>query len=579
MTTERQKCVNSIKTLIDAARVAALRFTWPLISAGVASFLLCFSISFSESLDGNRLLTAISTLALLMVSLLALDLYAEARSLNKLFLPISRAILLLAAALYWIFIPEYESEIIRYVLLSLAAHLLISFAPFSLSDKDADFWSFNRSIFVRILASVFFSTVLANGIALGFLAITALLGIDVPGSAYAYIYVLSHGIFNTWFFLYGIPSQFQNISEQKQKLILQFAQFILFPLVTMYLAILYIYISISFTGLEWPKLKLTWLVAAFSAPGILCFLLLFPFQLEEKSTWIIKARKYFFIALLPLSLVMLISVYLRVSVYGFTELMYIASAAGLWLSGISLYFIFYKNPVLQMIPRSLALILLLISWGPWGALNVARYSQSKILTGLLEKHNLIDKESGKLIIPEPAKAPAKITEPEIIRKVEYLTEHFGIESIIDLFPMQNSVSRPTSTQEAVYFFTNDLNIESENQNSVYYDFFLERTGGTDYIFTIRDFSKMREFNIYNEKTLMITPEIENEKCNNVDLSAYINNLIESRKETDSDSLLQKNSVLKCRTQTRTITIQFKRIAVSIEDDKKILSAADGYYFY
>jgi hypothetical protein len=198
------------------------------------------------------------------------------------------------------------------------------------------------------------------------------------------------GIFNTWFFLAGFPVDYENpvvIADYPRGLKI-FTQFVLLPILTVYLLILYAYLfRIIFTA-TWPYGWVAYLVLGFSVAGILAILLLWPLREEENNKWVSGYSRFFYFALFPLIIMLFIAIWKRVSAYGITELRYFVLLLAAWLLFIAVYFSVSKRKNIQLIPLSLCVAAFLVTFGPWGSAGVSLYSQQRRLKGLLVKNKL-----------------------------------------------------------------------------------------------------------------------------------------------------------------------------------------------
>lgn|GEM_PF-4240683 len=76
---------------------------------------------------------------------------------------------------------------------------------------------------------------------------------------------------------------------------------------------------------------MTWLVIGYSVSGILAFLLVHPLLDDADNPWVRLLSKWYFPALIPLSILQLLAVWERISAYGVTENRYLALTTGFWL--------------------------------------------------------------------------------------------------------------------------------------------------------------------------------------------------------------------------------------------------------
>lgn len=308
--------------------------------------------------------------------------------------PSMRMFLYLGAAfLLGVFYAGYEpveSDAIQLFLLVLAAHLAVSFIAYLRRNESNGFWEINKMLLLRILTSLFYSGVLMLGLSLALLAIDKLFQVEIDPETYAQLACIL-AVFNTWFFLAGVPSSLAGQEERTDypKGLKIFTQFVLLPLVTIYLAILYPYAVKLLIESDLPRGWVSNPVLWFAVVGILAFLLLYPIRDEPGNGWIRTFSRYYFIALMPLLALPALGIYTRVRDYGITEPRYFVIALVLWLFGLSLYFILSKRKDIRLIPVSLFFVALFSAIGPLSAFSIAKQDQFAQLEHLLEKNKLI----------------------------------------------------------------------------------------------------------------------------------------------------------------------------------------------
>ena len=265
----------------------------------------------------------------------------------------------------------------QFYVLAIALHLFVAVVPFLIRNEINGFWHFNRILFLRVLTGLFYSFVLWAGLSIALEALNILFGVSVPGRRYGELWILIVGLFNTWFFAAGIPDNLPQLESMTAypKGIKVFSQYILFPIVLVYLVILYAYLAKIGFDVSWPEGWVSKLILGFSGTGIFLLLLLYPLRDQPGSTWVVKITKWFHYLLIPLVVVLFLSVLRRVSDYGITEERYFALILGGWLGLMVLYFLLSKTRNIKVIPATLCLVAFVVSIGPWGAFSVARQSQ------------------------------------------------------------------------------------------------------------------------------------------------------------------------------------------------------------
>jgi hypothetical protein len=280
---------------------------------------------------------------------------------------------------------------LRQLILAFGLHLFVAFAPYLGAGEYNGFWHYNKTLFLRLFMAALFAIVLYAGLAIALAALDNLFGVDVPIKRYGELWCIIAGVFITWFFLAGIPEDLDALetSADYPKVIKIFAQYILFPLVLVYLVILYAYLIKIIVEWNWPQGWVSKLILGFAATGIFTLLLLYPVREQRENTWIRHASRWFYFVMIPLVLMLFPAVWRRISEYGITEGRYLAIALGLWLAGVVMYFIFSKSKSIKVIPTSLGVLALIISFGPWGVFSISENSQVNRLKGILMKNSIL----------------------------------------------------------------------------------------------------------------------------------------------------------------------------------------------
>jgi hypothetical protein len=271
--------------------------------------------------------------------------------------------------------PEYH--VIRFWLLIIASHLFVSVAPYLRKGELNGFWQYNKALFLRVLTTGLYALVLDAGLAIALAAIDHLFEWHVPGERYQELFVVIAGIFTPWFFLSGVPERYGELDadERYPKALKVFTQYVLLPLVTVYLVILYAYMGKIAITWNWPQGWVANLVLGFSVAGMFSLLLLYPIRTAAENIWIRTYARWFYVALVPLVILLLLAIGRRVSEYGLTENRYFVIVLGCWLAGMVLLALFRRGPGLKLIPLSLGVLALLAAVGPWSASPVSLGNQ------------------------------------------------------------------------------------------------------------------------------------------------------------------------------------------------------------
>jgi len=205
-----------------------------------------------------------------------------------------------------------------------------------------------------------------------------------------------------------------------------FAQYVLIPLVAVYLVILYAYLAKILIQWDLPKGWVGWPVMGVAITGMLAYLLVYPIRDRAESAWISTYAKYFTWSLFPLVGLMAVAIGTRIADYGITERRYLAAVATAWLFGAALYSaVRHKRADIRVIPVSLCLVALLSAFGPWGATSVSRNQQIGRLRDLLIRAEVM--VDGALTGDE--RSIEFDQQKEISNIVKYLHDYHGLATI------------------------------------------------------------------------------------------------------------------------------------------------------
>lgn len=346
-------------------------------------------------------------------------------------------------------VPFRLMSIYQFVVLALSFHLLVSFIPYVRGEAQLGFWQYNKTFFLRFLNAAIFGGVLFGGLALALLGIHFLFEISINDNFYLDLFIVISGLFLTWFFLSGIPEDLEGLDEYDDYpwIVKAFTQFILIPLATIYLVILYAYMVKILITTTWPVGWVSYLVLYYSVVGILSMLLIWPRRTDSSSSWLRWFNGAFYISLLPLLAMLMIAICKRIGAYGVTVERYYVLLLGIWLFLISLYFLFSKIKNIRVIPVSLCLFGLLSTFGPFGADAVSIRSQTERLTSFLKESGMYS--NGKILKSDTVVKERNLDE---IRSVAgYLVESHGYASLQPFFDLNlDSVFSNNKNTGSVY---------------------------------------------------------------------------------------------------------------------------------
>ncbi len=404
------------------------RFPMVLAAAVVSAVAGIIAVGDSAASDPVSRVALVAALGLPF--LFALTLFAERRGLSSLLWQGLGVVALLLFYLAW---PGWEGPVpgIRYIQFSVGFHLMAAFLPFLGVGERSGFWQYNRILFLRFLTAGIFSAVLFFGLLIALLAIDNLLGISISEETYVRLWLLVALVFNTWFFLGGVPRELRPLDERTDYPIglKIFAQYILTPIVAIYLVILTLYLGRILITTTWPSGWIGYLVSSVAVVGILAFLLVYPIREQAEDRWIVTFSRGFFVALFPSIVMLLLAISKRIAQYGVTEKRYFVVVLALWLAGIAVYYTLRPRAHIKIVPISLGVLAFLTAAGPLSAYAVSIRSQTGRLRTLLTANELV--VEGRM---RPASDPVSFEDRrELSAVLRYLLENHDTTTIAAWF--------------------------------------------------------------------------------------------------------------------------------------------------
>ncbi|MBB6369793.1 DUF4153 domain-containing protein [Chryseobacterium shigense] len=312
----------------------------------------------------------------------------------------------------------------------LLSHLLVSFAAFLSKNKELNFWQYNKNLFVNIFLTAVFTGVLTGGVELAILAIDKLFDFHFDDILYLdtfYMLAISGSCFI--FLLFNETGLDYLEKDGTYPVILKFfTQFVLIPLLFIYLIILYLYSFKIIIRWELPRGWVSYLVLAYSVVGILALLLVYPLKEEKAKSWVKVFSQAFYYTIIPLLVLLFTAIFTRILEYGYTEPRYFVLLLALWLLSVVVYFVLNKKASIKFIPVSLFTFGLFSLIFPYlNAFSVAKRSQKNELITLLDKN--------KLLVNNKINFQKKVADTlvdEISNKFQFLAERKQKDFLLNL---------------------------------------------------------------------------------------------------------------------------------------------------
>ncbi|WNI37193.1 DUF4153 domain-containing protein [Chryseobacterium sp. SG20098] len=375
---------------------------------------------------------------------------------------------------FYYILPDKKNsftEVYAYIIAvtALLSHLLVSFVPFLEKDRELRFWQYNKNLFINIFLTAVFTGVLTGGVELAILAVDKLFDFNFHDRIYRDTFFVLAILGSSFIFLLFNDKGLNNLEKDgTYPVVLKFfTQFILIPLLLIYVTILYFYSVKILINWQLPRGWVSYLVLAYSIVGILALLLVHPLKEENAKSWVRIFSRAFYYTIVPLIVLLFTAIFTRILEYGYTEPRYFVLLLALWLLSIVVYFIFNKKATIKFIPVSLFLFGAFALVFPYlNAFSVAKRSQKTELMNILNQHQLMS--AGKINFQK------KVTDTvrnEIADKFEFLAERKQSEFLSTLLNEKDQAELTDNIKNGTFYSINydiqnkfsDVNITVKNR--------------------------------------------------------------------------------------------------------------------
>ena len=458
------------------------------------------------------------------------------------------------AFLFWFFfyLPETEknfTEIHGYVMASMVilTHLFVSFAGFINKTPETHFWQYNKNLFINIFLTAVFTGVLLIGIELAILAVDKLFDFNFNDTLYPKTFFFLGILGSAFIFLiFNNKGLFELEKDGNYPQILKFfTQFVLIPLLLIYVVILYFYSGKILLHWELPRGWVSYLVLIYSVVGILALLLVHPLKEDSAKSWVKIFSKIFYYTLLPLLILLFVAIFTRILEYGYTEPRYFVLLLAIWLTSVVFYFIFLRKSTIKFIPISLFVFGVFALLFPYcNAFSVAKRSQKIELQQILAQNKLL--ENGKINFE---KAIEDSTAIEIANKFEFLNKRKQSDFLLNYISAKETPRFRKILKEKNY--TTFVEVRSKFKNIKYN----KATSKDDKLFTrLNIFVRNFNYDISNYQQLF---KIEN----------YNSNEFEFDGKTFNINGFNNNLTLRYNNQTIDLSPEINKIIAQYKNRK------------
>lgn len=393
----------SLEKLTQGIRLSLTKYPISILFAALAAFLLI--VVTAEDGDGLEYLSPYIIGCSMGISLF----FAIHTAIENKTWPgyVKGLVMLFGLGILWLIVTDIknqmdfatdESQAIQIFGYGLLTHLVVAFLPFIGNFKINAFWQYNKSLFIRAFTTILYTGVLYAGISGAILAISELFDVDFSEKIYAYLWFIMALPMSVIIFTAGVPTDINELesSNDLPKGLRIFVQFILIPLVVLYLLILYAYMGKIIVQWSLPQGWVTILIMVFSVLGMLAMLLVYPYQHQKENSWVKWYTKGYYVALLPLLILQYVAIFTRIGDYGFTAPRWAVLAITVWLTWIALYNVFFKGRNIVLIPLTLFITAFLFLLGPLSHKSISISSQTAKINRLLTELKMV--KNGKLLV-------------------------------------------------------------------------------------------------------------------------------------------------------------------------------------
>lgn len=382
----------SISAITAALRDTIRRFPTETIVAllGTVVALVFVHAEHTTFVDAHAryFLACIFTAPMLLAVQLAISIMREIDGISAAVAGVARAVATaLAVVIVMSIDTASEATGIQILTLGIASHAMTALATFRRGALAT--WNFNRALLLRMCLALVFTGVLTGGLMTAVGALDVLFGVDVRSEYYATIATLSLGIFNTMFVLAGIPTADEVQRSDLPRSLRWFVQFVLIPLVGVFLVILYAY---GFKVVFFSELKgaVANYILSMGVASLLAWVLAWPMRDDPEHRFVGFYMRWLGVVMIPMAALLVVAITVRIMEYGVTPPRFAVASLTSFFVIVVGYLTVRRRPDLRMIPLVLCVIGVLTALGPIGSVSVTLRNQASRATGVLTANGVWD---------------------------------------------------------------------------------------------------------------------------------------------------------------------------------------------
>ncbi|GEM_PF-4162863 len=328
-------------------------------------------------------------------------------------------------------------------------------APFLINDQgDIASCNFNTALAASAFFAILSAVILCIGVSSIITTVDFLFGTSVSIEMHANIWLIGLALFAPLYALPRIPEESDLNEKHYPASVATIFVYILAPLIAVYFGVLYAYMLKILVEWDLPKGSIAYLVVSFGIIGV--FWHIFSYPIKDGGTAFFRfLYRYFYLAFLPPLLLLCLGIGVRILDYGFTEQRYLILIFTVWFILATAYVLLIKEPRFKNIILVISGLLILSSFGFWGAGSVSERSQVSRLETLLEKHNLL--ADGK-IIPTAQKIESRDIE-RMQSILQYLSDTGKLQDVRNWFPASSYIRTTKDPEPDASLVLEDLGLD------------------------------------------------------------------------------------------------------------------------
>jgi hypothetical protein len=274
--------------------------------------------------------------------------------------------------------------------------------------KQGALWLFNLRLGLAVLLAIVVGLIFAGGVSAIIESLNFLFNVDIPWRAHEHVWAAAAALIGPLYGLALAPTQLDEevtLADRRDTLIERgvsvLVNYVLVPIAVIYTVILHAYAVKILVNRVLPEGQIGIIVTIFALGGTGTWLIAWPWR--ETGTWLLRffMRFWFWFTIVPVILLAMAS-WERIATYGVTPDRYGIVIIAIWLAIVTLYLAIRRNRAdMRVLLGSFAILVLIGSAGPEGAINVSIASQFGRLMGYLESEKLLMPD-GKVVAQIPA---------------------------------------------------------------------------------------------------------------------------------------------------------------------------------